>query len=44
MKKQLILVVDDEPEIVRLVRTKLQADGYTVITADRGGTPRKKSE
>ena len=34
MKKQLILVVDDEPAIVRLVRTKLQADGYAVITAD----------
>lgn len=36
MKKHLILVVDDEPAIVRLVRTKLQTDGYGVITADRG--------
>jgi two-component system KDP operon response regulator KdpE len=36
MKKHLILVVDDEPSIVRLVRTKLQADGYAVITAERG--------
>src|SRR6266508_2478525 len=36
MRKHLILVVDDEPAIVRLVRTKLQADGYAVITADRG--------
>jgi two-component system KDP operon response regulator KdpE len=36
MRKHLILVVDDEPAIVRLVRTKLQADGYVVVTADRG--------
>lgn len=36
MKKHLILVVDDEPAIVRLVRSTLQAEGYAVITADRG--------
>jgi two-component system KDP operon response regulator KdpE len=36
VKKHLVLVVDDEPAIVRLVRTKLLADGYAVITADRG--------
>jgi DNA-binding response OmpR family regulator len=30
------MVVDDEPAIVRLVRAKLQADGYAVITASRG--------
>ena len=36
MRKRLILVVDDEPAIVRLVRAKLQADGYGVITADNG--------
>jgi two-component system KDP operon response regulator KdpE len=36
VKKNLILVVDDEPAILRLVRTKLQADGYAVLTADRG--------
>lgn len=36
MRKWLILVVDDEPAIVRLVRAKLQADGYAVITAARG--------
>ena len=36
MRKRLILVVDDEPAIVRLTRAKLQADGYAVITADRG--------
>jgi DNA-binding response OmpR family regulator len=36
MRKHLILVVDDEPPIVRLVRAKLQADGYAVITAGSG--------
>jgi two-component system KDP operon response regulator KdpE len=36
MHKRLILVVDDEPAIVRLVRAKLQADGYAVLTAARG--------
>lgn len=36
MRKRLILVVDDEPAIVRLVRAKLQADGYGVITAGSG--------
>jgi two-component system KDP operon response regulator KdpE len=36
MRKHLILVVDDEPPIVRLVRAKLQADGYAVATAGRG--------
>jgi two-component system KDP operon response regulator KdpE len=36
VRKQLILVVDDEPPIVRLVRAKLQADEYAVITASRG--------
>ena len=36
MRKHMILVVDDEPAIARLVRTKLQAEGYAVVTADRG--------
>ncbi|MCC7021328.1 MAG: response regulator transcription factor [Thermomicrobiales bacterium] len=36
MRKTLILIVDDEPAIVRLVRAKLQADGYAVVTASRG--------
>ncbi len=36
MHKRLILVVDDEPAILRLVRAKLQADGYAVITAPKG--------
>jgi two-component system KDP operon response regulator KdpE len=36
VRKHLVMVVDDEPAIVRLVRAKLQADGYAVITASRG--------
>jgi two-component system KDP operon response regulator KdpE len=34
--KHLILVVDDEPPIVRLVKAKLRLDGYEVLTASRG--------
>jgi len=33
---QTILVVDDEPEIVRLVRSYLEKDGYRVVTAHNG--------
>ena len=33
---QTILVVDDEPEIVRLVRSYLEQDGYRVVTAYNG--------
>lgn len=36
MRKHLILVVDDEPPIVRLVKAKLRLDGYEVLTAARG--------
>jgi two-component system KDP operon response regulator KdpE len=36
MRKRLILVVDDEPPIVRLVKAKLQVDGFAVMTAGRG--------
>ena len=36
MRKHLILVVDDEPPIVRLVRAKLKVDGYEVLTASSG--------
>jgi two-component system KDP operon response regulator KdpE len=36
VRKHLVLVVDDEGAIVRLLRATLQADGYAVITADRG--------
>ncbi len=36
MQKRLILVADDDAPILRLVRTKLQTDGYHVITATNG--------
>ena len=36
MRKKLILVVDDEPPILRLIRAKLQIDGYAVISASGG--------
>ena len=36
MRKRLILVVDDEPPILRLVKAKLKVDGYEVLTASRG--------
>jgi len=36
MRKDLVLVADDDAPILRLVRTKLQADGYSVVTAMNG--------
>ena len=36
MRKRMILVVDDEPTILRLARATLQADGYAVILAANG--------
>jgi two-component system KDP operon response regulator KdpE len=36
VRKRLILIVDDEPPIVRLVKAKLKVDGYEVLTATRG--------
>lgn len=36
MRKHLVLVADDEAPVLRLVRAKLQADGYSVVTATNG--------
>ncbi len=36
MRKHLVLVIDDEPAIVRLVRAKLLSDGFGVVTAANG--------
>lgn len=36
MRKRLILVVDDEPAIVRLIRAELLSDGFAVIDASHG--------
>jgi two-component system alkaline phosphatase synthesis response regulator PhoP len=33
-----ILVVDDEPDLVEIVRFRLERDGYTVVTAADGET------
>jgi two-component system KDP operon response regulator KdpE len=38
VRKQLVLVVDDEASIVRLLRATLETDDYAVVTADRGQT------
>lgn len=38
MKKPVILVVDDEPQILRVMRTSLPARGYEVRTANDGDT------
>jgi two-component system KDP operon response regulator KdpE len=38
VRKQLVLVVDDEAPIVRLLRATLETDGFAVVTADRGAT------
>ena len=35
-KKKCILVVDDEPDIVTLVKSRLEANGYEVISAYNG--------
>ncbi len=36
MRKHLILIVDDEPAILRLTRARLEADGHAVATAGSG--------
>ena len=36
MRKRLILVVDDEPTMTRLVRAELQSEGYAVVTVASG--------
>ena len=36
MRRHLIMVVDDEPAIVRLVKLRLEADHHSVITASNG--------
>jgi two-component system KDP operon response regulator KdpE len=38
MKRKTILIVDDEPRLVRLVKVNLLASGYEVATAADGKT------
>jgi len=42
MRKRLILIVDDEPAIVRLVRTELQSEGYAVTATPSGEAALKR--
>ncbi len=35
-KKQTVMVVDDEPDTVNLVKTILEREGYDIITANNG--------
>jgi len=46
MDKLKILVVDDEPEFVELIKMRLENNGYMVVTASNGkeGLERVKSE
>lgn len=44
MKQATILVVDDEPRIVRLVRSNLEPNGYKVLTAADGETGLRQAE
>ncbi len=44
MDKKKILVVDDEPEIVLMVETRLQANGYEVISGNDGETALKMAK
>ena len=36
MKKRTALVVDDEPDIVHIVKTMLEAEGFEVLCANDG--------
>jgi len=38
MSKGIVLVVDDEPDLVRALNLRLRSNGYEVITANNGET------
>ena len=42
MSKKKILVIDDEPDFLTMVKTRLEANDYTVITASDGKEALKK--
>jgi CheY-like chemotaxis protein len=44
MGKNKILIVDDEPDFVNLLRVRLEANGYEVIDASNGEEGFKKAE
>lgn len=41
MKDRAVLIVDDEPEIIELIRFFLKDEGFRVVTADNGVSARK---
>lgn len=43
MERKKILVVDDEPEMVALLKTRLSANGYEVATAYKGAEALEKA-
>ncbi len=44
MEKKKVLVVDDEPSIVKVIEARLKASNYDVITASRGDEGLEKAE
>jgi len=44
MSKKKILVIDDEPDFVNLIRVRLEANGYEVIEAYEGEEGLKKAK
>ena len=46
MKKTKILIIDDEPGLIKMVRIRLEANGYEVVSARNGeeGIEKVKSE
>lgn len=43
-KKKRILIVDDEPDIVTLIKSRLEANGYEVVSAYNGKDGIEKAE
>jgi len=44
MRKKKVLVVDDEPDIVTLIKSRLEANGYDVVSAYNGKEGVEKAE
>ena len=43
-EKRTIMVVDDEPHIVRFTAMNLEVEGYNVVTAENGARPSRRWE
>lgn len=44
MNKKRVLVIDDDPELVKLVTMRLMANGYDIISANNGVEGLEKAE